>query len=623
MNIRKDVTTLNQNKKETSQTHSVGAECEKSPKDIYESIITNKNDNFKSLYKGAYEFRNGYLYHISENNSPIKICNFAPYITSEVKISDGEESNRYIKMSGILYNGDTLDEITVSSDEFSSLNWITRLWGFRCNIEPGYNKKELLRNAIQKTARRSEDKCIYTHTGWRKIKGEWFYLLPNCSKFSVQLDNKLSNYGFNTKEPLIKDVHSLDFIDLNFVPKGVAYCLIGFVFLTPLNEFFKQAGFEPKTVLGLFAKTSVRKSSIAALMLSHFGNFSPDSMPQSFGDTTNSIINIPYYLKDCLSVVDDFHPTSKSDEIVKNQSAQALMRAIGDRVGKGRLRADGTNLPSHPPRGNIMITGEQVPDITESGLARLVILWLNSNDVNREQISIFQHQAREGCFRKEMEEYINWIKKTYLGSEDRTHELVTHLQSSFEFEREDFIHWLENNSISCHGRIPEAFTWFYIGLSFYLSFLQQHYSLSDEIKEMHLCEALSQFHKLAAQQASIISKEKPTEIWWNKFKSLLDSNKIYLSDRNTAELKQNSTLVGYIDQDYVYLLTDPAYQTVKRLCEEQGENFPVTLDTLKIHLFDEGYIKDKNGRKTLSLRTKSGTIRCTYIFRSKLKSFYI
>ncbi len=119
----------------------------------------------------------------------------------------------------------------------------------------------------------------------------------------------------------------------------------------------------------------------------------------SFRDTANSILHNTFALKDVLTCIDDLHPSSRMEEQKMNGTAQAIMRAYGDRTGKGRLRSDSTLMESRPPQGNAIITAEYVPDIGESGTARYFALELKEKDDEQDYNEFLAElEAEEGAF---------------------------------------------------------------------------------------------------------------------------------------------------------------------------------------------------------------------------------
>ena len=123
-----------------------------------------------------------------------KLSNFTPYIKSELTIDDGATETKYLRLAGTHTNGEVLPEIEVSGKDFPSFNWLFEKWGAKCILEVGKNIREHLRYAIQQTAEYAEQQFIYRQTGWKKINGEWFFLLPGDSKFNVSLKGKLESY---------------------------------------------------------------------------------------------------------------------------------------------------------------------------------------------------------------------------------------------------------------------------------------------------------------------------------------------------------------------------------------------------------------------------------------------
>lgn len=230
--------------------------------------------------------------------------------------------------------------------------------------------------------------------------------------------------------------------------------------VSPLNHFLKAAGCEPKFVLFLSGKTGSRKSTLAALMLSFFGKFTASELPLSFRDTPNSILHNAFSLKDVLTVIDDLHPSSRQEEQRMNGTAQAVMRAYGDRTGKGRLRADSTPMESRPPQGNAIITAEFAPDIGESGTARYFPLELKEKDVDLETLTAFQKVAADGTLQRCMYAYTQWIKETFLYSEEAKQEFTHFLNSRFLSCRDEF----RKSGIRCHGRVPEAVAHLQMGM---------------------------------------------------------------------------------------------------------------------------------------------------------------
>src|SRR5206468_3731005 len=86
--------------------------------------------------------------------------------------------------------------------------------------------------------------------------------------------------------------------------------------------------------------------------------------------------------KDALLVVDDFAPQGGAHDVARyHREADRLLRAQGNRAGRGRCRPDGSVRPARPPRGSIISTGEDVPR-GQSLRARLLVLELAPGELD-------------------------------------------------------------------------------------------------------------------------------------------------------------------------------------------------------------------------------------------------
>ena len=396
-------------------------------------------------------------------------------------------------------------------------------------------------------------------------------------------------------------------------PEEIMLPLLSFTFLSPLNHFLKAAGCEPKFVLLLSGKTGSRKSTLAALMLSFFGKFTASELPLSFRDTANSILLNTFYLKDVLTVIDDLHPSSRMEEPKMNGTAQAIMRAYGDRTGKGRLRADSTPMESRPPQGNAIITAEFAPDIGESGTARYFALELKEKDVNLETLTAFQNEADDGTLQRCMFAYTEWIRESFLFSEEAVRDFQKYLHARFLFYREQF----RKDGVQRHGRVPETVAQLEIGMEFFLRFLHEQGGFAD-----NWCHGIFErfqtiLTRLAKKQSDSIDEDKPTHKFVCKIYALLESNQAHLLERNDTNELGFGTCLGYQDAEFLYLYNEVAHKLVRKFCEDQGENFSCSPRSLMKALAEEGLIEPGASQNTRPLRVGNKQKRVIFLYREK------
>lgn len=571
-----------------------------------------------NLYPAQYKVKNNCLYIEKTNKQgPYlqKLCNFIPYLTEEITVDDGVREMKKLKLEGVHEDGRKLKEIEISGNELASFNWLLEYWGIDCNLEIGCNVKESIRYAIQSTANRANRKTIYAVTGWKKIDGKWIYLMPGNNDFAVELSEKLKRYE-TANEFQTSDVALVRYmLDFEIVPKKIMYPLLAFTFLTPLNEFLHRANCEPKFVLALVGRTGARKSTLAGLFLSFFGKFNASDLPLSFQDTQNSILHHAFELKDVLTCIDDFHPSIKQDERTLNSTAQAIMRAYGDRVGRGRLKADSSPMNARPPQGNAIITAEFPPDIGESGTARYFTVELKEKDVNLESLSMFQEKAYSGEMMRCMRAYIEFISEIVNGNEK---EFVDRLRDAFLKYRNEF----SENKIKCHGRVPEMVAWLRIGMKVMLKFLKK-YGMADENTEENVNEEFKEIlTEIARNQSENIDSDKPSYKFIRKLISLIESGSYILLDRMKPCEMIPKNCIGYEDEEFYYLNKESAHKAVKSLCEEQGESFTVSEKGLMKALAEEKLISTDGNQNTKSVRCGGKSKRVVCLYKDKANEIY-
>ena len=578
--------------------------------------MCNPTDNLVQ-YPLPYKAVNGCLYREVTNKSGItskKLCNFLPYIVSEVSVDDGAEVKTVLRLGGVHSSGRVLPEIDVTGAELGNFNWLIERWGADCVLEPERSVKEYVRHAIQQTAENTERIQFYNVTGWKLIDNHWEYLLPNDGKYDVSLRGKLSRYekADNWK---ISDLANVFLLvnTLPFAPAKITLPLLAYTFLTPLNEFLHQANCEPKFVLCLLGRTGTRKSTLAALFLSFFGRFNSSDLPLSFRDTANSIMYNSFSLKDVLTCIDDFHPSSKKESDKLTNTAQLIMRGYGDRIGRGRLKSDSTPMESRPPQGNAIITAEQAPDIGESGTARYFCLELRNGMIDLNNLSKFQREAENGTLRSCMLAYTEWIKARFLKDKDTERSFVNQLKKSFQNYRQEFI----NSGISCHGRVPEIYAWLMIGMEYFLSFLFEHDVISEEEYQATFIQCRDCLYELAKKQSCSIEQDKPTHKFIQKLYSLIESGQVVLLDRDHPFDFKPVNYIGYQDDENFYLNADIAHKQVKRLCNEQDEAFSISKNELIKVLAEEGLTVCDKGKNTKSVRIGDKTLRFICLIKDK------
>lgn len=544
----------------------------------------------------GYGVTNGCICQESGNESKA-LCDFVVIPRMELTRDDGMDQSLHFVLDGWSQTGRKLGRVTVKAGDLDGMNWVTEKWGFDASLSPGSTVKGKVAWAIKKVGQMTAKKVTeYTHTGWRKIGGKWCYLYHGgavgMEGVTVDMGEALKTYrldgggaeGFD-RIPL-KDAAAESLRIREIMPGGIGTALLGTVYLAPLREFLQQTDVVPAFALFLYGESGTHKSTAAALALSHFGNFHAKNAPASFNDTANQIRKKAFLVKDMPILVDDYHPaTSIQEKRQMSATAQGLSRAFGDSADRGRLNADRTLAGAAPPRSVAIITGEDLPAIGASGLARFFILDIDRGDIPvTRELTEAQEKARQGWLARAMRGYIGWLLKRTDRLADELHETFLRYRDSCRSEG------------GSHDRAPEATACILLGFNMMLRYMRSIGALTAEDCVVLAVEAKKELMEASRKQSRDMESEKPTRIFLDAVTELLSSKQAALVDLTLPPDQKQTFLstermIGYMDGEFYYLMPNVTFAQVSRLCREQGQEFPVSLKALYKHLRTDGILQ--------------------------------
>jgi hypothetical protein len=295
--------------------------------------------------------------------TPVLLTNFTAAIVTEVVEDDGVECERRFELEASLLGQQ--HRFTIPASRFHGMSWVTEHLGAEAIVEPGVTLKDHARAAIQHHSHDIEKKCVYTHTGWRHVEGEWLYLHGggaigaggDVDGVEVRLPDPLRHLLLPAQvEPeLLREAVRASLGVFEVAPDAVTVPLLSGVYRVPLGECdFSEH---------LAGPTGAGKTELAALGQQHYGaGLDARNLPASWLSTGNSLEVVAFAAKDAVVVVDDFAPVgSIYDAQRAHREADRLLRAQGNRAGRQRLRPDATLRAVKYPRCMIVSTGEDVP----------------------------------------------------------------------------------------------------------------------------------------------------------------------------------------------------------------------------------------------------------------------
>ena len=555
---------------------------------------------------------NGIFYERVIPNSPepieTQISNFGARIIQDVSINDGQEDRREFKLEA--WQGSTRRTLTVSAERFESLKWAVDHLGANAVVFPGPSAIQHVVAAI-KLESDPERRSVYGHTGWRELDdGTMGYLTASGaitadglrSDVGVHLPPPLDSYLF--PEPPTGDdlVYSLKtwLAMLDVADESVTIPM----FCALLRSVLAPADF----VLFLKGATGYGKSQLAALVQSSFGPaFTSDNLPANFSSTANAIEMTANLAKDAVLVVDDFqrNPTANVDMI-----AERIGRAVGNQAGRARLNRESQLQKQRPPRGTVIMTGEDTPR-GESLRARMSIVEMPRNGMKWGALKQAQKAAKHGLYAAAMSGFIKWLATDY-------DERQTQYRERFEAIRDQFM-----GEQTAHHKTTQTMAQMMTAWTLFLDFLESTHAFSADVLGRMSDTTERVLRELISAQADHLGAADPVMQFLDGLESMVASGKGHFANRYGEEPKDHpeswgwrkfgtsegqewrprGVQLGWIADRGVYVDMTTVFTEIQKHLASANNALPIQEQTLIKRLNERGYLLSKDEkRQTFKIR---------------------
>lgn len=547
---------------------------------IYENI-----EHYFINKKGALTYTNG------DNVTPVCFGSLA--ILEEIRKNDGEGSALFLKVQGVTESGRVLSPVIVKASELASFNWLADAYGSAIIPAPTQSAKQKLYAGLMMTGRQAIQKKVHTATGYifeNNKPAAYIHAggsINGSDTLEAELNGNLRQYIMTGTSSAPEDLKTAGRASLQLLEAhgaGVVYPLFSFVYLAPLlpiiNDALGNAGF----CMYLQGKTQSGKSTLAALALSHFGRFDAMTPPTSFNSTSNYINELAFYLKDCILWIDDFHPQGTKREADKQaQIFQNIARAAGDHSQRGRLTSSAKLQALHRPRCLFLATGEDVPQIGQSGIARLFTLQVSKT---REDITALRKNARDGVLSRAMSDYISFIISHY---EDVKAQFLALYNTASDIAIKDF----------SENRLSNQAALLYASALLYLCYAAE----SGIITEAEAKDYKNKFNKYIFRAAESINNElfstDPVQMYMKALRNIIASGRRYIIDLEAEEntgfyqsqsLGATGDVIGWKDTYFYYMDTNTSFAAVTDYYKAEGVYFSISPKMLNRELYENNYV---------------------------------
>ncbi|PFR94436.1 hypothetical protein COK43_02615 [Bacillus cereus] len=565
----------------------------KRTKDWYESSEYLINEEGELCYK--------------KDKKIIKLCNMVITPVVQLITTDGITEEKYLELTGILNGNKKLPNIRVKLHDLRNSNWIESRWGIQCILYPVSKCYEKILCAIKLACRDIETKRIYKIIGWSKIKGNYLYLHGHGAignKNSTLIHDSLNKFTLVIDKKINKNkVYRKSLNLLEVAPMDVALPLFCFTILSSINTLLKSNNLEPKFILWIYGETGSRKTTLASLFFNIFNQQSGSEIPANFKDTKTALEIKMFEYKDCVLLVDDYHPTDKlSEKKDMEDKAEFILRMYGDRIKKSRSNINLTKQREFMTRGLCAITAEDAISI-QSNMARCINIPIDKNCVDLDNLTKFQKNPL--LLPTAIYNFINWLTE-YINNKKCLPNL------DLDKFREKY------RSTDVHPRLIDSVWSLKYAYYLYLKYGVESGEIKIEEAEERLEIAENIFISLIKRQYREMITEDPLNMYLNTIQELVISNKMPL--RKLGK-ESGSQQYGWYDDEYYYLMPGMTYNTVLAFWEKRNKVFPLTIKKLHDRLHQVGVIEidEASNRKCPKITVAKGErIRVLKINRKKL-----
>lgn len=573
--------------------------------------LCSREENDDQQKKQYYFNETGSLFRWKRNNEgalfPVKLANFEAVISEEVSEDDGVDVTHHYTIKGKSGNR-IFPPVEIPASQFGGMNWLYK-WGTDAIIEPGSTNKDYVRHAIQVLSNgKTKKRFCYAHTGWRNIAGQWSYLSNagaiGLEDVNVKLSRELERYNL----PSIVDTDETEAINtsLSFLEIGkheVTLPLFAVTYLAPLTTLLNPM---PNFSSYIYGQSGTFKSTISLLQLGHFGTFSSIAGLNNFDDSANSIEKRAFTLKDTLLVLDDYHPSHRrQDAQAKESLAQRLIRSFSNRTARGRLNADTTDKGRYEPRGMLQITGEELVSL-QSTLARILVTEVEPGDIDKDKLTLIQQQAH--LLPQAMTSFLAWIREN-----------ITDIQSGFPSRFMELRNECTKDGV--HRKVPEQTAFLFYAMELVSNWLQSKGIHSEDQGQTFLSEAWNVLITLGEKQSRRIEEDDPVRRFADILNALITSGNAKLEHIIFPDRPMGAgELIGYHDDEYLYLLTTSTWHSLNRYCLQEGSHFPFSKNSIyKMLRAKNLLISSPSGTSTSVVKIHGNNERVIKIYATYLK----
>jgi hypothetical protein len=539
-----------------------------------------------------------------------RLTNFLVRIIGETEVDDGANVRRELELEcRRVAQLDQLVRFSLSAEDFSRMSWVIPQLGAQAAIMAGFDIREHVRTAIQLLSGPVPKKRVIGHLGWTKSGDAWIFchrlgaigsdgIVPGLE---VRVDeSELAGYRLPpppTGAQLQRAIRAtLELLDV--VHDSISCPLVGAIGAAPLNE----ADFTDYTV-ALIGPTGAFKSSLAAVIQGHSGAFpNHTSLPTGFASTGNALERLAFVAKDNILTVDDYKEVGDRPRVERLRAeADRIIRAQANRQPRSRMNPDASMQQAYPPRGLLLITGEDTPPV-QSGQARTLVLEIEKVPpyaVDRTLLTRAQDHNRNGLFAETFAAFVQWLAPR-----------IDSLKTTLRPRREYFRSLIQIPR--AHPRTADIIASLACGLEMLLQFASESGAISHQERDALWARGWSGLFEAGVRQSAVLRRTDPGAIFLEVLRDAIGDGTAHLDplhpSATLAAPSSGSRFVGWIDGSDVYLHPEEAFRFVASVTTSRGDPLSATRHEILSALLSSGNLLSHEPQR-LTVRKLIGGVR--------------
>ncbi len=520
-------------------------------------------------------------------------------IVERVREQLGDEQRDEFVIAGTVADGTPLPPITVPTDAYDDMSWLTPGSGGRLWIEVGRSKRDLLRHAVQ-TRSSFGTRTIYRDLGWHEIGGKWAFLhaggaIGTDDPVEVRpIDSSMGVFDMTANAAHVKGgLRSLLYDLAHCAPARITGPLIASMLHGPLMPALPD-----RAAVVLIGRTGTRKTSLAIEAARSYGRFQRSGDLSSLEGTSTAIEAILHAAQNVPVVLDDAWPRGDSREADRQRAlCRTIIHTYCNRSARRRANRDASLREARPPRCILWLTAET--DIADAGEGestsnRALKLYLSERDVDLPKLTEAQkhgddRRAAVAAWIASLAADPSWRD----GLRELHEELVVKLRA-----RGDII-----------GRHQGVVASYWVALRAFYSFARQF--VDREVVEPVITRLMGGVLEAAQIQARRTVHETPAARYLALLGSLLATGRARVLDREDAQLDSDATCpeIGWAVGDVLYFERAALHAAVSKLARETGAPMPPPLAHVYPDLVRSGHAEQGSDERYVGVRKVLGGSR--------------